>query len=70
MATFLLRCGCSVPFHDGKAPICPRHGNQAVARVLGMRKPSFRGSCAGPLATTEDLGAFTGQLAGSPKEPS
>lgn len=61
----LLRCGCSIRFRDGQAPVCPSHGNQPVARVLGMRKPSFRGSCKGPLAKTEDLGTFTGRLVGS-----
>jgi hypothetical protein len=66
--TLLLRCGCTVRFREKEAPLCPTHGNQPVARVLAMPKPTFRGACAGPRATTMDLGAFTGQLVGGKQD--
>lgn len=61
----LLRCGCEIRFHDGDAPLCPRHGNQAVSRVLRMPKPRFRGVATGPCVKTEDLPAFVGRLVGT-----
>ncbi len=70
MSRLLLRCGCEVPFEDGKAPRCPTHGAQSVARVLGMRKPTFRGHATGPHVTQVDLEPFTGQLVGSPEKES
>lgn len=60
----LLRCGCEVPFDDGKTPTCPRHGIQAVARTMRMPKPNIRGVAMGPLVTTMDLPAFVGRLVG------
>lgn len=70
-ASLLLRCGCEIAFQnkasfsDDYAPICPRHGNQAVSRVLGMPKPRIRGTASGPCVTTEDLPAFVGRIVGS-----
>jgi hypothetical protein len=58
----LLRCGCRVAFEDGSWPICPRHGNQPIARVLHMPKPRIRGVATGPLVKTEDLPAHVGKL--------
>jgi hypothetical protein len=61
----LLRCGCEVAFRENETPMCPRHGNQAVVRVLRMPKPRIRGTATGPCVSTEDLGAFTGRIVGS-----
>lgn len=66
--SLLLRCGCTIRFIDGKAPICPEHGNQPVARVLAMPKPTFRGTAKGPLVQTMDLPAHVGRLVGSDQE--
>lgn len=68
MARLLLRCGHTIDFRDGKSPVCPTHGNQVIVRVLGMRRPTFRGHCTGPLAKREDLPAFTGRIVGT-EEP-
>jgi hypothetical protein len=63
-ARMLLVCGCDVPFSEATAfagdtsPQCPRHGPQAVARVLGLRPPKFRGHCTGPHATAIDLAPY------------
>lgn len=65
MTSLLLRCGCAVPFTDGKAPTCPTHGVQVVVRVQGMPKPTFRGTVHGPRAKPEDLSPFMGRIAGS-----
>lgn len=59
-----LRCGCEIRFVDGELPLCPRHGLQAVARVLRMPKPRIRGVASGPLVKSEDLPAWTGSLRG------
>lgn len=61
----VLRCGCQVTFRDGETPLCPQHGVQAVARTVRMPAPRFRGSATGPHVTPQDLGAWTGRLAGS-----
>jgi hypothetical protein len=63
----LLRCGCEVRFEDGAIPMCPTHGNQAVARVLRMPAPRFRGVASGPHVETCDLSAWSGRFAGSEK---
>ncbi len=60
----LLRCGCQIPFLDGKAPICPTHGQQVIARVLRMPPPRIRGVARGPHVTTVDLAPFRGRLVG------
>jgi hypothetical protein len=64
-----LRCGDIIEWRDGTAPICPVHGEQGVARTIGVPPPRIRGVATGPHVTTVDLGAFSGRLAGSaPKE--
>lgn len=61
----LLRCGCTVLFKDGAKPICPVHGVQVIARVLGMPAPRIRGVAKGPHVTTMDLPAFSGRITGT-----
>ena len=61
----LLRCGCEIAFEDGRAPICPVHGLQPVARVLRMPPPRIRGVASGPHVQTEDLPAFSGRIVGT-----
>lgn len=55
MTSLLLRCGCQVAFREGHAPICPRHGNQSIARVINMAPPRVRGVATGPHVTPMDL---------------
>lgn len=64
MTSLLLGCGCKVPFRDGEPPACPTHGPQRVVRVLGMRKPTFRGAVSGPCAKTTDVAPWSGPLVG------
>lgn len=61
----LLRCGDTIPFKDGAAPICPVHGNQPVARVLNMPPPRIRGVARGPHVETVDLAPFAGRIVGT-----
>lgn len=51
----LLRCGCEVPFIEGKNPTCPEHGGQPVVRVLRMPAPRITGTAKGPLVKTVNL---------------
>lgn len=67
--TLLLRCGCAIRFRDGEPPLCPSHGNQAVARVLHMPAPRIVGVATGPHVQTRDLPAHVGRLIGNePKD--
>lgn len=65
LPALLLRCGCDVRFREGETPICPQHGRQAIVRTLRMPPPRIRGTATGPHVQTQDLGAWTGRIAGS-----
>lgn len=59
-----LRCGCVVDFTESD-PLCPVHGRQGVARVIGVPPPRIRGVATGPHVQTTDLPAFSGRIVGS-----
>lgn len=63
--SLLLVCGCVIPFEENGRPICPSHGNQAVARVIDIPAPRIRGVATGPHVQTMDLPAYAGRFAGS-----
>lgn len=60
-----LACGCSIRFHDGEDVICPTHGVQRVVQTRHIGAPRIRGAATGPHVSTQDLGVFTGQIAGT-----
>lgn len=63
----ILRCGCEVRWEEDALPLCPTHGQQAVASTRHMPKPRFRGVATGPHVQTMDLPAFGGVISGGEK---
>lgn len=66
--SLVLRCGCTVRFEEDAVTLCPTHGVQGVARVVGMPPPRIRGVATGPHVETMDLPASGIRFAGTAKE--